>query len=95
MIVHLAGPYETEAVFELEDRLIEAIEQAHAGEFDGNEIALDGSEVVLYAYGPDADALFEAMRPSLAEVEPRPGSHAIKRYGPAADPQAREARVEL
>ena len=93
VIVHLAGPYETEVVFE--DRLIAAIEEAEAGEFDGNEIALDGSEVVLYAYGSDADALFDAMEPALAELPPLPGSYALKRSGPADDPQARTDRGEL
>ena len=94
VIVHLTGALPTEAVFALEDRLIEAIERAEVGEFDGNEIALDGSEVVLYAYGPDADALYEAMKPLLLELPPPPGSYAIKRYG-AADSRARTARVEL
>jgi hypothetical protein len=93
VIVHLAGAVQTEAVFALEDRLIEAIEGAGAGEFDGNAIAVD--EVILYAYGPDADALFEAMEPVLAELPPLPGSYALKRYGAADDPQAQEVRVEL
>ena len=95
VIVHLSGALPTDTVFELEDRLIAAIEEVGAGEFDGNEIALDGREVVLYAYGPDADALFDAMEPVLAELPPPPGSYALKRYGPANDPQSREDRVGL
>lgn len=31
---------------EIEDPLIEAIERAGVGEFDGNEIAVDGSDAV-------------------------------------------------
>jgi len=46
-------------VFALEDELTAAIEQVHAGEFDGNEVG-DG-EAVLYMYGPDADALYAAV----------------------------------
>ncbi|WP_406159019.1 hypothetical protein [Streptomyces canus] len=34
-----------------------AVEEAGVGEVDGNEFG--GGEVVLYAYGPDAQALFK------------------------------------
>src|ERR1700722_10343864 len=43
--------------------LAEAIEQAGVGEFDGNEFGRGA--VVLYAYGPDADALFAVMGDTL------------------------------
>ena len=80
----------------IEDALSEAIEARGVGEFDGHDIALDGSgEVILYAYGEDADALYEAMEPALLGVAPREGSYAIKRYGDADDPSVREERVEL
>ena len=77
----------------VEDPLIEAIEEAGVGEFDGN--LLGPGEVELYAYGPDADVLFEAMEPILRAVPLKAGSYAIKRYGAADDPGAREVRVEL
>ncbi len=80
---------------ELEDQLTAAIDNAEAGEYDGNEIALDGSEIILYAYGRNADALYSAMEPTLLASNPGPGSYAIKRYGEADDPNAREVRVEL
>jgi hypothetical protein len=80
----------------VEDPLIEAIETHGVGELDGHDIALDDSgEVILYAYGPDADALFEVMEPILLAVPPAEGSYAVKRYGEAGDPEATEARVEL
>jgi hypothetical protein len=80
-------------VFEVEDRLIEAIEKEGVGEFDGN--LLGPGSVELYAYGPDADALFEVMDPILRSVPLKKGSYATKRYGAADDPGAREVRVEL
>ena len=83
---------ERQAVFALEDRMVEAAASV-GGEHDGNEFG--GGEAVLYAYGPDADRLFEALRPCLEGFGVRPGAYAIKRYGPAADASAREERVEL
>jgi hypothetical protein len=80
-------------VFDVEDQLIEAIEKAGVGEFDGN--LLGPGEVELYAYGPDADALFEVVEPILRALALEEGSYAVKRYGAPEDPAAREARVEL
>jgi hypothetical protein len=72
--------------------LREAIAQAGAGEFDGNEFG--GGEVTLYAYGPDADALFAVMAPVLRDIPFRP-AHIVLRYGSASDPSAAELRVDL
>ena len=83
---------EREQVFELEDRVSEAV-AALGGEHDGNEFG-DG-EAVLYTYGPDADTLLNAVTESLSGFPLRPGAYAIKRYGRAEDPDAREERVEL
>jgi hypothetical protein len=80
-------------VFDVEDRLIEAIDGARVGEFDGN--LMGPGEVELYAYGPDADKLFGVMEPILRSVALKEGSYALKRYGEAGDPDAREVRVEL
>ena len=74
----------------IEDPIIEAIESAGVGEFDGNEIGPDGA--TLYMYGPDADALWSAVDSAVSGTGLGSGSHAIKRYGP---PGAREVRVEL
>jgi hypothetical protein len=52
-------------------------------------------EAVLYAYGPDADALIDAVRKSLTGFRVRAGAYAIKRYGRADDPNSTEERVEL
>jgi hypothetical protein len=83
---------EREQVFELEERVSEAV-AALGGEHDGNEFG-DG-EAVLYTYGADADTLLDAVRASLSGFPLRPGAYAIKRYGRAEDPGAREERVDL
>jgi hypothetical protein len=83
---------EWEGIFRLEDRLAAAIEAAGVGEFDGNEFG--GGRVTLYAYAPDADALFAVMARFLREHPLRPASVTL-RYGEPSDPQVRTAHVEL
>jgi hypothetical protein len=46
-------------------------------------------------YGPDADALFDAIQPILKRSPHAKGGFAIKRYGEASDPKAREIKVKL
>ena len=82
---------ERDVIFLLEDRLSAAIERAGAGEFDGNEFG--AGECVLYMYGPDADRLYDAIVPHLQMAAAARGGYAIKRYGDASDPAAREVRV--
>lgn len=88
------GEQEREALFELEDRLMEIIEdEQQIGEFDGNEIG--GGEFTLFMYGEDADALFAAIEPELRKLNPPPGDfYALKRYGPP-DADAREEKIDL
>jgi hypothetical protein len=84
---------ERQKVFELEDKLIAAIEVQGVGEYDGNEFGRGG--VMLYAYGPDADALFTAMETLLRDFAANQGSTATLRYGSADNPAARERVVPL
>jgi hypothetical protein len=83
---------EREAIFKLEDKLTGAA-AALGGEHDGNEFG--GGEAVLYTYGPDADALLDAVKECLADFPVPPGAFAVKRYGPVDDRHAREERVSL
>ena len=57
------GSTNLDKLFELEDQLEKAISEAKAGEYDGNEIAVDGSDGSLYMYGPDADRLLDVIEP--------------------------------
>ncbi|MET9518257.1 hypothetical protein [Streptomyces sp. NPDC002994] len=88
----LGEPSQREVVRQAQSLLTEAIEQADVGEFDGNEYG--GGEVALYAYGPDADALFAVMAPILNDLPFRP-AHVVLRYGSVDDPSAAEHRVDL
>ncbi len=86
VIVHFSyGSTDLQPIFDLGARLEAAIVDASAGEFDGNEVASDGSDGYLYMYGPDGDQLFAAVRPVLESCEFMHGAHVKVRYGPPAD----------
>ncbi|MFC9688275.1 hypothetical protein ACFTSF_07010 [Kribbella sp. NPDC056951] len=78
-------------IWALEGQL-EAALPPECGEFDGDEFGAE--EVVLYLYGPDADALFSTIENLLRASSLRP-MHAVLRYGEASDALAVERRVDL
>jgi hypothetical protein len=90
-----AGAPDLSELFALEDQLEGAVNSAGAGEYDGHEVAVDGSEAIFYAYGPDADALWDVMKETIERTKPPAGSYVIKRFGEATDPTAREVRRDL
>lgn len=86
VIVHFEyGSTDLQPLFALEKRLESAIAEAAAGEFDGNEVATDGSDGFLYMYGSDGDALFAVVRPVLEACPFMRGARVRVRYGPPAD----------
>lgn len=70
------------ALREAEKKIESAINKAGAGEYDGDEIAVDLTDGYLYLYGPDADRLFEAIRPVLESTPFMKGAVVKLRYGP-------------
>lgn len=88
------GSTDLEPLFGLEEQLEQAIAEADAGEYDGNEVAVSGSDGILYMYGPDADALYSVVKPILASATCIRNAVATLRYGPPADDVRRvEMRV--
>lgn len=69
-------------LFEVDDLLEAAVEKAGVGEHDGHEIAVDLSDGSYYLYGPDADKLYEVIRPILEDQDFTKGAKATLRYGP-------------
>ncbi|MCF7221949.1 hypothetical protein [Marilutibacter chinensis] len=59
------GSTDLEPLLALGERLREVVEKAGTGEYDGHEIAEDGSDGAFFLYGPDADRLFESVRQTL------------------------------
>lgn len=78
-------------VFEAEQSMGAAVAAAGVGEVDGNEFG--GGEVVIFAYGPDADALYRVMEPGLCALPFRP-AHVVLRYG-EPDDDVVSVRVDL
>jgi hypothetical protein len=91
VLVHLDGvnlPDEVYASYDLstlEDQLIEVINQNRAGEFDGNGIG--DKKTTLYAYGPNADKLFEVMKPVLRAYPLCKSGRVVIRHGSPGSPQ--------
>lgn len=77
-----------DALIALQDEIAQAIEPAGLGEVDGHEIALDGSEGSLYAYGPDAKAMLKAAIPAICRSPLIAEGQLHLRYGPVDDPAA-------
>jgi hypothetical protein len=95
VIVHFQyGSTDLSRIFALEEQIEQAIAEAGVGEFDGNELATDGSDGFLYMYGPDADALFGAVRLRLEAADFLQGARVKLRYGPPHD-GVREVEIEL
>jgi hypothetical protein len=88
------GQTDLARLFELEDQLTAAIEASGVGLFDGDEIVTDGSDGTLFMYGPDADKLFEAVRPILTSTTIIRNLVATLRYGPPNE-GARERKISF
>ena len=83
-----------DSLFKLEDELEEVILEKKVGEYDGHEIAMDYSDGYLYMYGPNAETLFKAIKPTLEACNFMKGAKAIIRFGPPAD-GVKEIEVEI
>jgi hypothetical protein len=83
VIVHFFyGSTNFQYVYALEDSLRIAISEASAGEYDGREMADDGSDGILSMYGPDAEALYRAISPVLASYPFMRGATVTLQFGP-------------
>jgi hypothetical protein len=84
------GLDDLDALVALQEQLAQVIEPRGIGEVDGNEIAVDGSEGSLYAYGPDARAILQAALPVVCRSPLAAGGHVYLRYGELDDADAAE-----
>lgn len=89
------GSPDWSAFFEFEKVLETAVDQSGLGEYDGNELAVDGSDGTLYMYGPDADVLFQLVRPYLEGTALLKNIAVTLRYGSVDDPKAKETVVHI
>jgi len=77
-------------IIALENQLSDAIKNAAAGDFDGDEYG-EGA-CTIYMYGPSADRLLTVTLPVLKKFRAPAGSSVIKRYG---KPGAKQERISL
>jgi hypothetical protein len=73
---------EHDALRTLEECIQPLVEQV-GGYLDGHDFG--AGDMNVWLYGPDADALFDAVWSGLVGTEVPPGSSALKRYGVGYD----------
>jgi len=88
------GLEEMDEIYELGDKLRHILEENKLGEYDGHEVAMDNSDGSLYLYGPNAESLFKAIKPTLEKVEFLNGAKAFLRFGSHED-EAPEIMLEI
>ena len=89
------GLDDLDALIALQNQLTQVIEATGIGEVDGHEMAVDGSEGSLYAYGPDAKAMLAAALPIICRSPLAEGGRAYLRYGAVDDAAARAETFSL
>src|SRR4051812_26478938 len=91
VIVHFDyGTKDWSTFFQFEKEFEDSISAAAVGDYDGNELAVDGSDGSMYIYGPDADKLFAFVKPRLLAASFLKNIVVTLRYGDVGDPSARE-----
>jgi len=81
--VHFSyGSTNFQHVYALEDLVRHAISDAAVGEYEGHELASDGSDGRLFMYGPDAEALYRAISPVLSASALMSGATVTLWFGP-------------
>ena len=96
VIVHLNGRDLPDSVYQeydlvtIEEQLIDAIDRAGVGEYDGNEFGPE--ETLLFMYGPDAEKLFATIEPLIRSYPLCRGAKVVVRSGP---PGATERQLFL
>ncbi len=66
---------------DLENTLDTLLSDLKVGDCDGHEIATDLSDGFLYLYGPNAETLFKAIKPTLESTDFLIGATAKLRFG--------------
>lgn len=85
VVIHFKyGSSDLQSLFEMEERIDRAIVDAEVGVLGGNEVATDCSNGFLFLHGPNADRLYEVIKPILEEVPFMHGAKVTLRYGPSA-----------
>ncbi len=82
------GSDDKDPLYELEERITEAVEEQGVGEYDGHEMSMDDSEGYFYLVGPDAMAVWEAIEPVVSKSKLMRGAEVELRKGAVDDEEA-------
>jgi hypothetical protein len=83
IVIHFAYmSRDLKRLYDLEDKLEELLAKSKVGRCDGHEIAVDGSDGLLYLYGPDAEQLYSLIKPTLLASDFMQGAKVKLRFGP-------------
>jgi hypothetical protein len=88
------GQHNLEPIAYLEGRIMAALKNTALGAYAGSKMEEDYSHGFLYLQGPDADALFAAIKPELEKNALMDNAEIRLRYGPL-NAQAEEKVVSL
>jgi hypothetical protein len=83
-----------EPLHALDHSLEAVIRENNVGKYDWHEIAMDLSDGSIYMYGPNAEALFKAVKPTLESTDFMKGAIAVLRFGPIHD-NTSEIEIEI
>lgn len=86
------GSRDIRELHEFEEKLHTLLTNKPVGEYDGHDISADGSDAVLYFYGPNAKKLFNHIRPILQKAPFLRKAKAKLRFGSADD---KNPRIEI
>lgn len=99
LIVEVQLPASEDGLFEklsdFEEQVIHQIESASYGEFDGNEIATDGSHARFYIYAPRADMMSDLVAPLFLKQPLVKDASFLLRYGQPGDASTKERTIAI
>ena len=84
---------ELDELIDLQERLGRLVEDNGLGRCDGNEIACEGTDGSLWFYGPSAEKIFAAIKPTLQEIDWMRGAVATLSFGSSKN--AKRIEVEI
>ena len=94
VIIHFEyGSRDLGPLHDLEEKLTTALDASGAGELDGDEVSVDGTDAYIYIYGRSAKAIFDVIEPILVDEEMTQGAEVQLRSGPIDDEDAEEDLV--
>ena len=82
------------SLYNLDKALDQIITIEKVGVYDYHEINMDDTDGRLFMYGPNAESLFKAVKPTLEATDFIRGAIAVLRFGPC-DQDVPEIEVEL